>query len=251
MDRDQINSQLKEFDTATIERITETLVKKAHQEEEDNRTMLPIKGTSSSSYQRPVKKVKVRIKPTDDLGAAPMPEGYLQAIKKRMPEPAVANVPISITQRKRMLEESMPYVAPKEKKIVGKKVIRAAGGEVWEDSNLVHWDEDDYRLFAGDLGNEVTDELLAKAFSHYPSMQKTHVVRDKKSFKSKGYGFISFKNSDDYIKALREMNGKYVGHRPISLKRSQWKDRLADKDSIAKQKELAALAGTKIKGYGK
>ena len=75
MDRDQINSQLKEFDTATIERITETLVKKAHQEEEDNRTMLPIKGTSSSSYQRPVKKVKVRIKPTDDLGAAPMPEG--------------------------------------------------------------------------------------------------------------------------------------------------------------------------------
>ena len=30
---------------------------------------------------------------------------------------------------------------------------------------------------------------------------------------------------NDYINAMREMNGKYVGNRPIKIKRSTWKDR--------------------------
>src|SRR5262249_43184250 len=76
----------------------------------------------------------------------------------------------------------------------GKKktsLVRMAGGELWDDPSLLEWDENDYRLFAGDLGNEVTDELLFKAFSKYPSLQRTRVVREKRTGKSKGYGFIS------------------------------------------------------------
>ena len=108
---------------------------------------------------------------------------------------------------------------------------------------MVHWDDDDYRLFAGDLGNEVTDDLLSKAFAHYPSLIRVAVIRDKRTNKSKGYGFISFKDPDDYVKAVREMNGKYVGNRPITLKKSNVKERMATKESIKHQKELAALKG--------
>lgn len=68
---------------------------------------------------------------------------------------------------------------------------------------------DDFRLFAGDLGNDVTDELLHRYFSHYASFIRAKVVRDKRTNKSKGYGFISFKDSQDYIRAMKEMNGKY------------------------------------------
>lgn len=32
-------------------------------------------------------------------------------------------------------------------------------------------------------------------------------------------------NSDDYIKAMKEMNGQYVGNRPVKLTRSSWKER--------------------------
>ena len=67
---------------------------------------------------------------------------------------------------------------------------------------------DDFRVFVGDIGNEVTDEHLTRAFSKYPSFRKAKVVRDKKSNKTKGYGFISFKDPNDFIKAMREMNGK-------------------------------------------
>ncbi|KAG0324146.1 RNA-binding protein 42 [Dissophora globulifera] len=104
-------------------------------------------------------------------------------------------------------------------------VVRKAAGLVWEDSSLLEFDENDFRLFAGDLGNEVTDELLTKTFSKYPSFLKAKVVRDKRTLKTKGYGFISFSEPEDFARAWKEMNGKYVGNRPIKLRKSQWKDR--------------------------
>ncbi|KAG0201732.1 RNA-binding protein 42 [Mortierella sp. GBA30] len=104
-------------------------------------------------------------------------------------------------------------------------VVRKAAGQTWEDPTLLEFDENDFRLFAGDLGNEVTDELLTKTFSKYPSFLKAKVVRDKRTQKSKGYGFISFAEPDDFARAWKEMNGKYVGNRPIKLRKSQWKDR--------------------------
>ncbi|KRY86756.1 Lysosomal acid phosphatase [Trichinella pseudospiralis] len=106
--------------------------------------------------------------------------------------------------------------------------LRTAGGAVWEDLSLNEWDPDDFRLFCGDLGNEVSDELLSKAFRKYPSFLKAKVIRDKRSNKTKGYGFVSFKDPQDFIRALREMDGKYVGNRPIKLRKSSWKDRNLD-----------------------
>ncbi|XP_061115146.1 RNA-binding protein 42 [Conger conger] len=106
-----------------------------------------------------------------------------------------------------------------------KKCIRTAAGTSWEDPSLLEWEADDFRIFCGDLGNEVNDDILARAFSRYPSFLKAKVVRDKRTGKTKGYGFVSFKDPNDYVRAMREMNGKYVGSRPIKLRKSMWKDR--------------------------
>jgi hypothetical protein len=69
---------------------------------------------------------------------------------------------------------------------------------------------DDHRLFCGDLGNEVTEEVLAHAFGKYKSFAKAKVVRDKWSRKSKGFGFVSFLDPLDAAAALREMNGPFL-----------------------------------------
>ena len=66
----------------------------------------------------------------------------------------------------------------------------------------------DYRIFCGDLGNDVNDDTLAKSFSRYPSFQKAKVIRDKWTKKTKGYGFVSFKDPHDYMQAMKEMNGQ-------------------------------------------
>lgn len=115
-----------------------------------------------------------------------------------------------------------------------KKIIRTGGGQIWEDDTLKDWDQSDFRVFCGDLGNDVTDEVLARTFGRYPSFQKAKVIRDKKTNKTKGFGFISFKEPGDFTKAMREMNGKYVGSRPIKMRKSNWKDRNID---VVRQKQ--------------
>uniref|UniRef100_A0A803N5Q2 RRM domain-containing protein n=1 Tax=Chenopodium quinoa TaxID=63459 RepID=A0A803N5Q2_CHEQI len=116
-----------------------------------------------------------------------------------------------------------------------KAVPRRAAGQAWEDPTLAEWPENDYRLFCGDLGNEVNDDVLSKAFSRFPSFNMAKVVRDKRTGKTKGYGFVSFANPTDLAAALKEMNGKYVGNRPIKLRKSNWKERI-DQEALERQK---------------
>merc|ERR1719389_175009 len=108
--------------------------------------------------------------------------------------------------------------------------LRKASGKIWRDPTLEDWPKEDYRLFCGDLGNEVTDDLLANAFRKYSSFQKAKVIRDKRTGKTKGYGFVSFSAPEDMVAALRDVNGRYVGNRPVRLKKSNWKDKGIDSD---------------------
>ena len=109
-----------------------------------------------------------------------------------------------------------------------KRIVRTGGGQVWEDESLKEWDTNDFRIFCGDLGNDVTDEVLARTFGRYSSFQKAKVIRDKRTNKTKGFGFVSFRDPGDFTRAMREMNGKYVGSRPIKMRKSNWKDRNID-----------------------
>ena len=110
-------------------------------------------------------------------------------------------------------------------KRVGKPVYRAAGGDRWVDPSLADWPEGDHRIFCGDLGLECTDDVLARAFSQYPSFAMARVVKDKKSGKNRGYGFVSMMDKKDHADAIRAMNGKYIGNRPCKLKNAEWETR--------------------------
>ncbi|KAG5405388.1 hypothetical protein IGI04_011507 [Brassica rapa subsp. trilocularis] len=114
-------------------------------------------------------------------------------------------------------------------------IPRKAAGQSWEDPTLAEWPENDYRLFCGDLGNEVNDDVLSKAFARFPTFNMAKVIRDKRTGKTKGYGFVSFLNPADLAAALKEMNGKYVGNRPIKLRKSSWKER-TDQEAAERRK---------------
>jgi RNA recognition motif-containing protein len=87
--------------------------------------------------------------------------------------------------------------------------------------------------------------LLANAFKgKYTSFAKAKVLREKQTGKSRGYGFVSFLDPFEGLKALREMNGKYIGSRPVKLKKSDWKERdlkEVRKKEKAKKKFLGKL----------
>jgi len=80
-----------------------------------------------------------------------------------------------------------------------------------------------YHLFIGDLSPEINDEALTKAFSIYGSLSEARVMTDsQRSGHSRGYGFVAFRNREDAHKALTEMNGEWLGGRPI---RCNWATR--------------------------
>lgn len=130
-----------------------------------------------------------------------------------------------------------------KKKVPG--VLRSAAGTRWWDPTLAEWPENDYRIFVGDLGNEVNDDVLGKPFQKYQSFAKAKVVRDHRTNKTKGFGFISFLDANDFAKALKEMQGKYIGNRPCKLRKSSWQERNAYKGNKRKNNDKNANAAKK------
>eukprot|EP00656_Telonema_subtile_P006696 TRINITY_DN13109_c0_g1_i1.p1 TRINITY_DN13109_c0_g1~~TRINITY_DN13109_c0_g1_i1.p1 ORF type:complete len:255 (+),score=55.44 TRINITY_DN13109_c0_g1_i1:165-929(+) len=125
------------------------------------------------------------------------------------------------------------YNAMKQQNARPKEYAMASAGTKWKDDSLHDWPDDDHRIFVGDLGNECNDDLLAQAFSKYSSFQKAKVIRDSRTGKTKGYGFVSFTDVEDFMRALREMNGKYVGNRPVKLRKSTWEKRMSGSEENA------------------
>jgi hypothetical protein len=82
----------------------------------------------------------------------------------------------------------------------------------------VIWDRKSSRIHCSCLNEGIlahphlpnySDQRLYDAFAtRYPSVQKARVVREK-SGRTRGYGFVSFRDAQDFAKAIREMNGKW------------------------------------------
>lgn len=121
---------------------------------------------------------------------------------------------------------SNKFVPPKkDKKTQVVSYVMSAADQRWSDPTLAEWDPNDFRIFVGDLGPECTDQLLIAAFNKYPSFQRARVIKDKLTGKNRGFGFVSFKDPHDGVRALTEMNNKYIGNRPVKLRKSSWQER--------------------------
>ena len=74
-----------------------------------------------------------------------------------------------------------------------------------------------FHVFVGDLSPEVSDEILGKAFSAFGSMSDARVMWDMNSGKSRGYGFLAFRDKTDAEQAIATMNGEWLGSRAIRV----------------------------------
>ncbi|KAF7563492.1 hypothetical protein G7046_g646 [Stylonectria norvegica] len=140
-------------------------------------------------------------------------------------------------------EVQIPVPAASDKK---KTVVREGGGKKWTDESLLEWDPAHLRLFVGNLAGETTDESLLKAFSRWHSVQKARVIRDKRTTKSKGFGFVSFSSADDFFQAAKEMNGKYIQSHPVVVRKANTEIKVTN----AKEKVRGGKKNNKKGGSG-
>ena len=74
------------------------------------------------------------------------------------------------------------------------------------------------RIYVGNLPFSVSQEQLRELFAPYGEIEEATVITNKFSGRSKGFGFVSFKNEESVEKAISEMNKKEIEGREIVVK---------------------------------
>ncbi|KAL8651848.1 MAG: hypothetical protein Q9226_004521 [Calogaya cf. arnoldii] len=103
-----------------------------------------------------------------------------------------------------------------------------------------------YHIFVGDLSNEVNDEVLLQAFSAFGSVSEARVMWDMKTGRSRGYGFVAFRDREQAEKALSNMDGEWLGSRAI---RCNWANQKGQ-PSISQQQAMSAMGMTPTTPFG-
>ena len=103
-----------------------------------------------------------------------------------------------------------------------------------------------FHIFVGDLSNEVNDEVLLQAFSAFGSVSEARVMWDMKTGRSRGYGFVAYRERSEAEKALSSMDGEWLGSRAI---RCNWANQKGQ-PSISQQQAMAAMGMTPTTPFG-
>jgi len=73
------------------------------------------------------------------------------------------------------------------------------------------------KLFVGGLSWDTTDQSLAAAFSAHGDVTDAKVITDRETGRSRGFGFVTFANSDDAQAAMRSMDSAELDGRSIRV----------------------------------
>lgn len=85
-------------------------------------------------------------------------------------------------------------------------------------------------LFIGSLAYATTDDTLKAFFEEIGEVESARVITDRETQRSKGFGFVTFKNEDDNQKAVDELNGKELDGRAINVSLARPKEDRPQRD---------------------
>lgn len=80
------------------------------------------------------------------------------------------------------------------------------------------------KLFVGSLPWAVNDEGLKQAFSAYGKVVSATVVVDRRSGRSKGFGFVEMENDSEAKAAIEALNGSELNGRNIVVNEAKPKE---------------------------
>ncbi|XP_010548055.1 PREDICTED: glycine-rich RNA-binding protein GRP2A-like [Tarenaya hassleriana] len=81
--------------------------------------------------------------------------------------------------------------------------------------------EVEYRCFVGGLAWATDDQSLERAFSQFGEVVDSKVINDRETGRSKGFGFVTFKDEDSMKAAIEGMNGQELDGRSVTVNEAQ------------------------------
>ena len=76
-------------------------------------------------------------------------------------------------------------------------------------------------IYVGNLAYATDDEGLRAAFAAYGEVTSAHVVTDRMTNRSKGFGFVEMPNAEEANAAIAALNGAELDGRPLRVNESQ------------------------------
>ncbi|XP_023364930.1 RNA-binding protein 39 [Otolemur garnettii] len=73
------------------------------------------------------------------------------------------------------------------------------------------------RLYVGSLHLNITEAMLRGIFEPFGRLESIQLMKDSETGRSKGYGFITFSDSECAKKALEQLNGLELAGRPMKV----------------------------------
>ncbi|TNF47310.1 MAG: RNA-binding protein [Bacteroidetes bacterium] len=73
-------------------------------------------------------------------------------------------------------------------------------------------------IFIANLDWGITSEDLKATFSSFGEVTYAHVVYDRETKKSKGYGYVEMSSTDQAINAIQALNGLEINGRKLDVK---------------------------------
>lgn len=77
------------------------------------------------------------------------------------------------------------------------------------------------RLYIGNLSFHATNDSLRDAFSQHGEVTDAHVVTDRDSGQSRGFGFITMGSDDQARAAMTAMDGKMLDGRALRVNEAE------------------------------
>jgi RNA recognition motif-containing protein len=75
-------------------------------------------------------------------------------------------------------------------------------------------------LYVGNISYSMKAEELSKAFSEFGEVKSAKIITDKRSGRSKGYGFVEMESEEAADNAVNAMNGKELAGRNIKVNKA-------------------------------
>lgn len=94
------------------------------------------------------------------------------------------------------------------------------------------------RLYVGSLHFNITEDMLRGIFEPFGKIDNIQLIMDPETERSKGYGFLTFHNSEDAKKALEQLNGFELAGRPMKVGNVTEKSDTAQGPSLLDSDEL-------------
>ncbi len=77
------------------------------------------------------------------------------------------------------------------------------------------------KLYVGNLSFRMSKEELADTFAEFGTVVDSHIVFDRMTNRSKGFGFIEMETEDMAKAAIAELDGKEIQGRPLRVSVAQ------------------------------